>query len=929
MGERDGIDVAEGLVAGARDALGDGDGGSFRSLAARLSSLRDLVTATQAVDLLERAACLGGVDDLDALWDAFDGDFAYPSFALCLALRHAREDVARDLLARGVDLLGEVRVPRRCRGLLPPEGRLTRFALTRRSPTLFLNNMDPTLSTDVFGEAREGEQLEGAPFGGGTDLGAACDLVGRLAGEGLFDPVAFDDLFRAAAVRAWHALRHAGEIDEGVAGTCLGLCSRMVDLHLSRGMGDDRFERVMSNLVVPRASRRMVEFVCREEPEVFFRCLDERPWLQDDPALVSSLVPTLSPSADERLNGRLLGILAGEGDMEGLRAVSAWPRTMGRGNVTRALGIASKAGHAEAAAWLLGRLRGSGADAPATGETSDATRSPAAMGGGGGNAIAPLSPTATLSRAGDPDATRDTVPEANAGDECDAGGPSERDALALQVLDLARSEVIASHPFLAGAVGLSPTSLAAIGLPFRTDGTSLLADPDVLLRDFARSRTAPSHDYAHVLAHCLLLHPFVGRGVDPACWDLACDLVAEDMARELMGHRPGERGQAVDEALDEVARELGPSPSAERIYRRLVEGGFAGSRERWARILLVDDHSTWHRAGDRDQEAAGSGRGEGDGASPQSGPQGKGEGRVPEDGRNAEGKPSEAGAGRDAPGEGGAGGETDGAPQTPDGHQAASTPTESELQAARERWERAGRSVRVDLQTLSRKRGTRLGGLVHQLEVSDHEQVDYREFLRQFATSSEELHVSDDEFDYVFYTYGLSLYGDTPLIEPLEYRDERRIRDFVIVIDTSSSVTHEVVQAFVDATYDVLASESSFSQRVNVHIVQADQRVQSDTKITSLADLDRWRRQVKLRGLGGTDFRPAFRYVNELAGAGEFSDLAGLIYFTDGWGIYPTRMPPYKTAFVFYDEDHRPELVPPWAIQLTLRPGEFRSMSVY
>jgi hypothetical protein len=40
-------------------------------------------------------------------------------------------------------------------------------------------------------------------------------------------------------------------------------------------------------------------------------------------------------------------------------------------------------------------------------------------------------------------------------------------------------------------------------------------------------------------------------------------------------------------------------------------------------------------------------------------------------------------------------------------------------------------------------------------------------------------------------------------------------------------------------------------------------------------------------------------------------------------------MPPYKTAFVFYDEDHRPELVPPWAIQLTLRPGEFRSMSVY
>jgi predicted metal-dependent peptidase len=207
--------------------------------------------------------------------------------------------------------------------------------------------------------------------------------------------------------------------------------------------------------------------------------------------------------------------------------------------------------------------------------------------------------------------------------------------------------------------------------------------------------------------------------------------------------------------------------------------------------------------------------------------------------------------------------------------------------------------------------------------------VDYRDFLRQFAVQSEELRLSDDEFDYVFYTYGLSLYGDMPLIEPLEYRDEKRIRDFVIVIDTSSSVTLDVVQQFVDATFDVLTSESSFSQKVNVHIVQADQRVQSDTKISSLADLDRWRRNIKLVGFGGTDFRPAFTYVNELLAAGEFDDLSGLIYFTDGWGIYPDRMPPYKTTFVFYDEDHRPELVPPWAIQITLHPGEFESMSVY
>lgn len=47
------------------------------------------------------------------------------------------------------------------------------------------------------------------------------------------------------------------------------------------------------------------------------------------------------------------------------------------------------------------------------------------------------------------------------------------------------------------------------------------------------------------------------------------------------------------------------------------------------------------------------------------------------------------------------------------------------------------------------------------------------------------MHIDPDEFDYNFYTYGLSHYGNMPLIEPVEQREVRRIQDFVIVIDTS------------------------------------------------------------------------------------------------------------------------------------------------
>lgn len=76
---------------------------------------------------------------------------------------------------------------------------------------------------------------------------------------------------------------------------------------------------------------------------------------------------------------------------------------------------------------------------------------------------------------------------------------------------------------------------------------------------------------------------------------------------------------------------------------------------------------------------------------------------------------------------------------------------------------------------------------------------------------------------------------------------------------------------------------------------------------------------MTLRGFGGTDFRPVFSYVDQLIEKKEFENLKGLVYFTDGMGIYPTKKPNYDTAFVFLDEDYveTPD-VPSWAIKLVL-----------
>lgn len=236
----------------------------------------------------------------------------------------------------------------------------------------------------------------------------------------------------------------------------------------------------------------------------------------------------------------------------------------------------------------------------------------------------------------------------------------------------------------------------------------------------------------------------------------------------------------------------------------------------------------------------------------------------------------------------------------------------------RDEWAHVATNLSVNLQTYARDKASAFADLVADLSQAVARPVDYRAFLRRFAALGEVMHASDEEFDYVFYTYGLRLYENLPLVEPLEYREEARIRQFVIVIDTSGSVQGDIVRRFVDTTFDILSSTESFHRKVQVRIIQCDATVQSDDKITNVADMKKWRRAFRLRGGGGTDFRPAFDYVDSLIEQGELDDLGGLLYFTDGWGVYPERMPLYRCAFVFYDENYRAENVPPWAMQVVM-----------
>lgn len=60
-------------------------------------------------------------------------------------------------------------------------------------------------------------------------------------------------------------------------------------------------------------------------------------------------------------------------------------------------------------------------------------------------------------------------------------------------------------------------------------------------------------------------------------------------------------------------------------------------------------------------------------------------------------------------------------------------------------------------------------------------------------------------------------------------------------------------------------------------------------KITGREELQDYMDSLELYGDGGTDFRPAFAYVEELMEKREFENLKGLVYFTDGYGIFRQR----------------------------------------
>lgn len=459
--------------------------------------------------------------------------------------------------------------------------------------------------------------------------------------------------------------------------------------------------------------------------------------------------------------------------------------------------------------------------------------------------------------------------------------------LSKDVLSVARNTLIINLRFMDKSISMLDVHESLIVKDISVTGKDIIYNPLFILKSFSKERELVPRMYLHMILHCVYQHFWIGVEINRDYWDLACDIAVEQTINDL--DLDSVRTSHVEEQVAEleIFKRKVKYVTADMLYRYFLGIQLSGKElVRLKRIFSQDNHSLWYyplqtqiqeqREYDPQQET-------------------RGKKQLQAGTKPARGMVNDT-AGNMA----------------------------EQTKKLLDEWKDIAKQMKMDLDTFSKEKGDSSGGLSQNLVAVTREKYDYAEFLKKFAVLGEKMKINDDEFDYIFYTYGLNLYGKMPLIEPLEYKDVKKIKEFVIAIDTSGSTSGELVQTFVKKTYNILKQSESFFTRFNLHVVQCDAEIQEAVKITCQQEFDNYIENMTIKGLGGTDFRPVFSYVDKLIANNEFLNLKGMIYFTDGFGTFPSKQPPYDVAVVYVDDGYENPEAPVWAIKLVLQSEDIR-----
>jgi len=547
--------------------------------------------------------------------------------------------------------------------------------------------------------------------------------------------------------------------------------------------------------------------------------------------------------------------------------------------------------------------------------------------------------------------------------------------LGLRILNQAKIELSLSMRYLSRALDKLSFQMDFNTRRMGTEGEKLHFHPEFVFQLYVESPQKLYRLYMHSLLHCLFRHMFKTEGREETLWNLATDIHVEYVLDSIdvpLLLRPAYPFR--EDYFLKLEKEI-KSLSAERIYAYLSTQNLSyAERERLEQEFVKDDHRFWEKLGEEKQSFSADGvedseeKEDEERKESSEGMEGSDKNNPPEgvDGseRNESPEGMKANEKSEAP-EGMEGREKSEAPKGMEGRGKSEAPegmeerekgeapegmkgrekgedseepdgsgrnkntegigknkrreNSGEREENRKRldkdWEDIGKRTEEEIKEGKDKdEGDKLSWFLH---LEHKRYTPFQDFLRKFSVDREELKTDPESFDYGYYYFGLSQYGNMPLIEENEYRESRKIPELVIAIDTSYSTKGEMVKRFLEETLAILQNKEAFFSKCRVHIVECDDRIRKDILVENAEEMEHYRESFEVSGGYGTDFRPVFHYIEDLRKKGELKELKALLYFTDGRGRYPKYAPGYTAAFVFpKGEDIDDENAPFWAMKL-------------
>ena len=547
--------------------------------------------------------------------------------------------------------------------------------------------------------------------------------------------------------------------------------------------------------------------------------------------------------------------------------------------------------------------------------------------------------------------------------------------LGLRILNQAKIELSLSMRYLSRALDKLSFQMDFNTRRMGTEGEKLHFHPEFVFQLYVESPQKLYRLYMHSLLHCLFRHMFKTEGREETLWNLATDIHVEYVLDSIdvpLLLRPAYPFR--EDYFLKLEKEI-KSLSAERIYAYLSTQNLSyAERERLEQEFVKDDHRFWEKLGEEKQSFSADGvedseeKEDEERKESSEGMEGSDKNNPPEgvDGseRNESPEGMKANEKSEAP-EGMEGREKSEAPKGMEGRGKSEAPegmeerekgeapegmkgrekgedseepdgsgrnkntegigknkrreNSGEREESRKRldkdWEDIGKRTEEEIKEGKDKdEGDKLSWFLH---LEHKRYTPFQDFLRKFSVDREELKTDPESFDYGYYYFGLSQYGNMPLIEENEYREKRKIPELVIAIDTSYSTKGEMVKRFLEEALAILADKEAFFTKCRVHIIECDDRIRKDLLVEDAEEMERYRERFEVSGGYGTDFRPVFHYIEDLQKKGELKELKALLYFTDGRGRYPKYAPSYTAAFIFpRGEDIDDENTPFWALKL-------------